>query len=100
MAFTKGEIIVHMDDYVLRHKYRRGVLNQDHEDMCRKYLKGTQVVYKRTKDYEMSDGDWSCTTHGPKWTGQFRTHYIGVDENGQLGSFTIFYLGLIVDKQD
>lgn len=77
-------------------KYKTGTLSEDYESMDRKFLKGTDVIYHRSKDYEEQNEYGYPNT--PKWTGQFRTHYIGKDSNGIKGSFTVFYLDLLIDK--
>ncbi len=73
--------------------YKKGILSQDYDDRGRLYLKGTPVEYHRSKDYEETDSWYPVR----KWTGQFRTHYICNDKDGNPGSFTILYLGLIIE---
>lgn len=80
-----------------KNRYKKGILDRDYQDMDRKYLKGTEVEYHRSKDYEDNDGCYP-ESNTLKWTGQFRTHYKCKDENGLDGGFTIFYQDLFIKK--
>lgn len=89
--------VIHKDDYDPYKKYKKGILSEDVQDMDRLYLKGTECLYHRSKLYDDSDNVYPEPNHSV-WTGQFRTHYMLNDSDGNKGSLTVFYRGLLIDK--